>query len=202
MMLLGACGGAGSTSTEVDSPSASHVGDASPTAYALLPKQALGAALVDARDLPTGFSRNDTLQHGHASACGFKEPEAEVKVERDFIKGSGAAVQVVSVELSQYKSADEAKRAFDSIASNSQTCTSERWGGQRYTYAPMSAPKVADKSFGVRARTAGVTFLANYALVGPVVVHAVEGGMSKMKSDEVAGVLKGQVASYQNAART
>jgi hypothetical protein len=209
-LLLTACGGS-DTPTAAPQPSSATSATAAETpaapatpAYRLLSKDELEDALLGIQDFPTGFSQDEQPQEDTGKTfCDYKEPEkAKVRVRRDFTKGGGMDVQAGVVILRQYKDAAAARRAFDAMAKELETCRDDTLEGAAAKHSVMSAPKVGDASIGVRTEVEGATALANYSVVGPVLVNAGTVSYLSSDADEAAELLTKQVGAYMAAAKS
>lgn len=211
LVLLAGCGGKSESagqaaSTDNTSPEVSASVTATPSPakpdHATLSKADLTDALLHITDLPAGYSQDPPSKPtpGHRF-CNYKSPfQEKVTARHDFTKGGGMSSQILSLSLRQYENPDQSKTAFAAMTKALDTCHSEIYEGSKLTYALMSAPKVGDDTVGVRITSDGTTILQNFALVGPTLVSTGGAGLMSVDADEVAGLLKDQVNSYDAAA--
>lgn len=199
LAALAGCGSSPGSGTRADHASPSPSFGAT---YGLLSQDELDAALLGLDDVPVGYSQ-DPPSHdtANSSFCGQKAATPDVKASRDFTRGGGLSTQVIDLAISQYRSDREAQDVFASVSKLFETCHGEMFQGRKLTYALMSVPKAGDESFGLRI-TAGrnITYVANYALVGPVVVTTIGGGYFTVNTDQISTLFTKQVSSYQDAA--
>ena len=210
LTLTSACGGdngdtpagQGGAPTATGASTASQIPSAPQgPQYAVLPKADLDGALLTLQDMPVGYSQDPPRAATTKTFCDYKTPFAEkVYVSRDFTKGGGMSTEFVSVGLRQYASAEQARAAFDALATALKTCKGENYEGTKMKYALMSAPKVGDASIGVRITADDTPLMQNFALVGPTLVNAGGGGVMQADADQIASLLEAQVESYQAAA--
>lgn len=171
--------------------------------YRVLSSAQLNGALLGVADMPPGYAKDtspDTL--GDHTFCNYKVPvtqKAHAKVT--YTKGGGLAVTVAEVSLKEYASPKQAQAAFTALSSALETCHGETYAGSKLAYDPMSVVKVGDKTLGVRITSGGMTILDQFALDGPVVVSAGNGGMMSVDANEVTTLIKAQVDKYDQAAK-
>lgn len=193
----------GSTTSEVPVTDPPSTTAPAPT-YRLLTEEELTATLLGVEDMPAGYSQDPPGDPGaRKTFCDYTPPFIEqVKVSRDFTKGGGLSAEVVSLGLRQYASPEEARAAFDAMATALASCPGESYGGSEFTYSPMSTPEVGDASLGLKVNIDGTDVLQTFALVGPTMVNTGGGGLMNANADEVFSLLEAQINSYEAAAVT
>ena len=119
--------------------------------YQELTERQLRAALLTIDDLPPGYSA-DPPDEGESIAkyCGAKPDKAPTRVGQDFTKGGGFTVELSSVGLSQYPSAEIASSNLERLRQGLATCPGETVEGEKVTYAVMSTPKLEHPTLGIR----------------------------------------------------
>lgn len=169
--------------------------------YQELTERQLRAALLTIDDLPPGYSA-DPPDEGESIAkyCGAKPDKAPTRVGQDFTKGGGFTVELSSVGLSQYPSAEIASSNLERLRQGLATCPGETVEGEKVTYAVMSTPKLEHPTLGIRVSAENYTVLLNVAQVGPTVVYSGAGGVTTADADLAAQLLEQQVDAYINAA--
>lgn len=170
--------------------------------YRLLSNEELTAALLGIEDMPAGYSQDPPEDPGaRKTFCDYAPPFIEqLKVGRGFTKGGGLSAEVVSLGLRQYASPEEAKAAFDAMATALDSCPGESYSGSQLTYTPMSTPELGDASLGLKVNIDGTDVLQTFALVGPTMVNTGGGGLMNANADEVFSLLEAQINSYKAAA--
>ena len=216
VLLVGACGSStddeaasdtagvdGSTTSEVPVTEPPSTTAPAPT-YRLLSSEELTSTLLGVEDMPAGYSQDPPRDPGASKTfCDYPPPFIEqVKVSRDFTKGGGLSAEVVSLGLRQYASPEEARAAFDAMATALASCPGETYSGREFTYTPMSAPEVGDASLGLKVNIDGTDVLQTFALVGPTMVNTGGGGLMNANADEVFSLLEAQIDSYKAVAST
>lgn len=168
----------------------------------LLSEEELTGSLLGVQDLPVGYSQDPPDgDQPTKTFCDYKPPFTEKQyVTRDFTKGGGMSSEILSIGLRQYANADEAKAAFDAMADAIGSCPGDTFQGTELTYAPMSAPKIADASVGVRITADGTDLLQFFVLTGPTIIRTGGGGLMNANLDEVTKLLEAQLAAYETAA--
>ena len=171
--------------------------------YRVLSSAQLNGALLGVADMPPGYAKATSPNtSGDHTFCNYKVPvtqKAHAKVT--YTKGGGLAVTVAEVSLKEYASPKQAQAAFTVLSSALETCHGETYAGSKLAYDPMSVVKVGDKTLGVRITSGGMTILDQFALDGPVVVSAGNGGMMSVDANEVTTLIKAQVDKYDQAAK-
>lgn len=190
--------GAGATSATT--PTASPTPEA--PSYEILTQAALEEALLEVDQLPPGYSQDPpNADGGNKTFCDYKPPtEEKFRVSRDFTKGGGMSAELLSITLRQFKSVEQASAAWNAMNETLKTCKSEVSEGTKFTYSPMSAPKLGDASTGLKMDVDGMTVLQNFVLVGPVMISGGGGGLMNADADTIAKLLETQVERYVGAA--
>lgn len=171
-------------------------------AYRILTQEALEAALLEANQLPQGYSQTPPTPDAPAAYfCGYTPPAVEqLRVHRDFTKGTGPSAEAVRISLRQFASADDAGLAWGALAQALKTCTNDVINGGKVTYTPLPGPKVGEAALGVRTETGGTTVAQYFVLVGQVIMSTGGDGLVNADADTIGGILKAQVDRYVDAA--
>jgi hypothetical protein len=167
----------------------------------LLSEEELAGALLGVQDMPVGYSQDPPSENPTKTFCDYKPPfDEKVYVTRDFTKGGGMSIELTSLGLRQYADPDQAKAAFDAMATAIESCPGDTFQGTELVYAPMSAPKLGDASVGVRITADGTDLLQFFVLSGPTIIRTGGGGLMNANLDEVTQLLEAQLNAYQAAA--
>jgi hypothetical protein len=102
-------------------------------------------------------------------------------------------VELSSVGLSQYPSAQIASSNLERLRQGLATCPGETVEGEEVTYAVMSTPKMEHPTLGIRVSAENYTVLLNIAQVGPTVAYSGAGGVTTADADLAAQLLEQQV---------
>lgn len=211
VLLVAGCGGDAeepsdsnsATTTQSDTPASTSPTPEEPAApeYQVLDKADLEGALLTIQDMPPGYSQDPPTEPSDKTFCDYKEPvQEDVLVRHDFSKGGGMSAELDSVSIRQFKSPEDASKAFDALADVVNTCPGDTIDGTEAKYTPMSAPKVGDGSVGIRIEADQFTILQNFILVGPSIISAGGAGLTNINSDQVTQLVEAQVKKYENAA--
>lgn len=217
-LLVAGCGGSGTSdsskattttaskqpaSTSATTSIAETTTTTEPTAPAmrLLSEEELAGALLGVQDMPVGYSQDPPSENPTKTFCDYKPPfDEKVYVTRDFTKGGGMSIELTSLGLRQYADPEQAKAAFDAMATAIESCPGDTFQGTELVYAPMSAPKLGDASVGVRITADGTDLLQFFVLSGPTIIRTGGGGLMNANLDEVTQLLEAQLNAYQSAA--
>ncbi|AFC55876.1 MULTISPECIES: hypothetical protein [Mycobacterium] len=197
------CGSGTSDSSKTTTATTASTASGAPT-QRILSEKALTEALLGVQDLPAGYSQDPPSDRSvDKTFCDYKPAFQEKSyVKRDFTKGGGLSAEFLKVGLRQYADADQARASFKSLTDALATCTGETYNGSNLTYAPMSAPKVAAGSVGVKITADGASLLSFFAVDGPVLINTGGGGLVNANADEVIKTLESQVKKYEALAKS
>ena len=104
------------------------------------------------------------------------------------------SAELISITLRQFKSVEEASAAWNAMTETLNTYKGELHEGTKFTYSPMSAPKLGDASTGLQVDAHGVTLLQNFVLVGPDMISGGGGGLMNAADDTIAKLLETQLS--------
>ena len=206
VLLLSALAGCGDDSNDADSPTS--VSSSQPTTepaqveYEQLTEKQLRDALVTIADMPPGYAADPVDDDpGSASYCGAKPDRAPTRANQDFTKGGGFTMQLATVGLSQYPSAEVATTNFERLREGLRTCAGETIDGDEVTYTVMSTPQTNYPTLGIRATADSFTAMVYAAQVGSTMVTAGTAGLTNSDADLAVDLLVKQIRSYEEAAR-
>jgi hypothetical protein len=168
----------------------------------LLSEEELAGVLLGVQDMPVGYSQDPPDGDNPTKTfCDYKPPfEEKAYVTRDFTKGGGVSIELVSLGLRQYADPEQAKAAFDAMTTAIESCPGDTFQGTKLVYAPMSAPTLGDASVGVRITADGTALLQFFVLSGPTIIRTGGGGLMNANLDEVTQLLEAQLNAYNAAA--
>ena len=153
--------------------------------------------------MPPGYAQEPPYQDDgkDETYCGFKPPQPDVKVRRDFIRGGGFSAQFLTFSIGQYDSGDGAEGYLDAFAEQLETCTSETLDGEEMKYAVMSVPQVGDRAMGLRTEGERFALTAGMAKAGQAVIIVGGGGPMEIDVDLINEMFEKQVQKYIDRAR-
>lgn len=204
ILALAGCGSSTSKASEPETTQSGEAnGDSSEPEYRLLGRKALEYALVGVQDLPPGYSQDPPRKKSvDRTFCNYKpRSQPRAKAVREFTKGGGLSSEFLSVTLREFGSPKEAGAAFDALTNTLETCHGENVDGSQLKYSVMSAPKIGDRSVGVRITADEAELMQYFVLIGPTLVSTGGGGLMNANANEVMVVLKAQVRAYRDAAQ-
>jgi hypothetical protein len=178
--------------------------DKAPAASKLnvLTETALSKAILSADELGAGYAKDPSYEKGDDKTfCDYKQPtKHNVEVGTNFTKGSGMAMELVSIGIRQYKTHDDAKKSFDALTRAMKTCKKETIDGDQYTYAVVSAPKVGEGAIGIKISSENMDVLQTFIFDGPSLINVGGAGVTSFNADTLNSMVTAQAKQYEMAA--